>query len=171
MIKIKNIKIILVSFTRMILNSMQKREHCLVEWEDSRWIVLTSFSFMFPSIFALFHRLYFYSGLLILTSFISANYWRKATDSWRRNLDLFFAKISFFVFLYNGIRFVRTPVYIMTGYPGLFLLVYFYYLSCKHFREKKNGWVKFHCMFHLFMMGEQMIILDSMIKLQCSQNL
>lgn len=143
---------------------ISKREHCLVEWKESRWIVLTSFSFMVPSIFAFFHKFYFYSVLLMMTTLISANYWRKATYSWRRNMDLFFAKISFFIFLYNGILYVRTPVYIMMGFPGLFVIVYFYYMSCKNYEKKNNMWVIFHCMFHLLMMGEQFIILDSMVK-------
>jgi hypothetical protein len=91
----------------------------LAKYEDTKWLVLSSFLFCIPSIYAFITELHFHSGLLIFTSLISANYWRKATYSWRRNLDLMWSKLSFGVFVSNGIYYVREK-YFYLGYLGLF---------------------------------------------------
>lgn len=95
-------------------------------WQHSKWLVLSSFFFIIPSIYAYNNQLYNHSILLLFTSLISANYWRKATYSWRRNLDLIFAKISFITFVYNGIIYVKFIPYVITGYPMLIILLYCY---------------------------------------------
>jgi len=133
----------------------------IASWEHSKWLVLSSFFFTFPSIYAYINNLYYYSILLVFTSLISANYWRKATYSIRRNLDLFFAKLSFIIFLSNGIVYVKCVPYVITGYSGLILLLYCYYLSGKLLNIGNENWYKYHFIFHLIMAYEQFIILDS----------
>ena len=132
-------------------------------WDHSKWLVLSSFFFIIPVVYAYVNKLYFYAGILASTSFISANYWRIATYSWRRNADLVFAKISFTIFVSNGIIYVRTIPYIVTGYSGLLILLYCYYLSGKLLESKNTHWYKYHMIFHFIMMYEQLIILDSII--------
>lgn len=136
-------------------------EKYIAVWEQSKWLVLSSYFFIIPAVYAYINKLYYYSILLTCTSLISANYWRKATYSWRRNTDLIFAKISFTVFVTNGIIYVRQIHYIITGYSGLCILLYCYYLSGKLLEVKNNNWYKYHMLFHLIMMYEQLIILDS----------
>ena len=120
---------------------------------------------MFPAIYSYYYELYSYAVLLTLTSLISANYWRDATHGWRRDADLLFAKISFTVFVANGLYYVRITPYVIVGYPGLFLLSYCYYLSGKYLTEKNGLWWRFHMLFHLIMMCEQMMIIDSIVLL------
>lgn len=98
----------------------------LARWEETKWIVMSSFFFTVPSVYALILEKYSLSFLLLGTSLVSANYWRKA---WRRDLDLVFAKVSFTVFLYNGVIHVRTLPFVVSGYSGLCLLLFMYYLS------------------------------------------
>lgn len=138
-----------------------KDDVLIAVWKDTRWLVMSSCFFMIPSIYSYYKQLYMYSILLFLTSFISANYWKKATYSWRRNMDLVFAKISFTVFSTNGIIYVRYIPYVIMGYSGLIVLVYCYYCSGKLFELKNEHWWKYHVAFHLIMTFEQMIILDS----------
>ena len=70
-------------------------------------------------------KLYSYSNLLLATSLVSMNYWRKATYSWRRMMDLIISKITFSIFLYNGIISTRKCLKsIVFGYSGLFSLCY-----------------------------------------------
>jgi len=139
---------------------MTINEQLIVPWEYSRWIVLSSFLFMVPSTYAYYKHLYLYSEVSLLTSLISANYWRKASHSWRRQLDLTFAKLSFIIFFINFPRVTYMP-YIITGYPSLLVLAYCYFLSGKHFAAKNPVWIKYHMVFHFFVMVEQLIILDS----------
>jgi hypothetical protein len=76
-------------------------------------------------------------------------------------MDLIFAKISFVVFFSNGVYYVKSVGYVITGYSGIIVLLYCYYLSGKLFELKNNNWYKYHIMFHLIMAYEQTIIIDS----------
>jgi len=124
-------------------------------WEQTKWLVISSFFFTIPSVYAYVYALYSYAALLFLTSVISANYWRKATYSWRRNMDLVFAKISFVVFASNGIIYVRTLPCMVTGYLVLGGIIYCYYMSNK----TTSNWYKYHFMFHVMLACEQIIVL------------
>lgn len=143
----------------------------IAKWEQTKWLVLSSYFFIFPSFYAFFYKLYFYFILLFLTSLISANFWRIATYSWRRNMDLVFAKISFTVFVYNGIIYIKTPFFIIISYSGLFFIFYLYYLSGKLFNEKNFDWVKFHFLFHIILTFEQFIILYNILETKKNYNL
>ena len=145
-------------------NEYPEEEIYLAGWEESKWIVRSSFFFTVPSIYALVQEQYSLSLLLLGTSLVSANYWRKATYSWRRNLDLVFAKVSFTVFVYNGVIHVKSLPLVLSGYSGLGLLVYLFYLSNSLWEQKNKQWVNFHVLFHFLMMCEQLIILKSMQK-------
>ena len=152
----------------MMLISANKNEEIYVAyWDQSKWLVLSSFFFTIPAKYAYSNNLHLYSIILFFTSVISANYWRKATYSWRRNMDLIFAKFSFTVFVSNGIFYVRTLNYVILGYTGLIVLLYFYYLSTKLLQVKNNNWYKYHFGFHVIMTFEQFIIIDSILKYQC----
>jgi len=131
-------------------------------WQETKWLVVSSCFFLVPASYAYVLGLFPFSILLTCTSLISANYWRRATHSWRRYLDLVFAKISFTVFVIAGVYYVRYVPYVLYGYSLLIILVYCYYLSGKYLEEKNPIWLKFHFMFHLLMAYEQFIILDSM---------
>ena len=112
----------------------------------------SSFLFMIPAIYALCKAYYFHCFKLTFTSVISANYWKNAIHSWRRNADLVVSKIAFTVYVYNGIIYIK-PLknywIFITGYSGLLVLVYCYYLSNVLFREKNENWYKYHIAFHL----------------------
>lgn len=148
----------------MIISTKINNEKYIAELVHTKWLVLSSLVFMIPSTYAYFNKLYFFCVLLFFTSLISANYWRKATYSWRRNMDLVFSKISFVVFASNGILYVRTMHYLISGYTGLILLLYCYYLSGKLLELKKDNWYKYHIAFHFIIMYEQIIVIDSILK-------
>jgi hypothetical protein len=138
----------------------------IAEWNHSKWLVLSSGFFVIPSVYSYYIEFYGFSILLLLTSLVSANYWRKATYSWRRTTDLVFAKISFTIFVSNGLIYVRNIPYIITGYSGLVLLIYCYYLSDTLSKMKNEDWFKYHMLFHLIMTYEQLIIIDSIRRIQ-----
>lgn len=148
----------------MIVSTNRNDETYIAQWEHTKWLVLSSGFFVIPATYAYIHKLYSFCILLFFTSLISANYWRKATYSWRRTVDLFFAKISFVVFASNGVLYVRKMHYIIPGYAGLLVLLYFYYLSGKLYELKKENWYTYHFMFHCIMAYEQLIILDSILQ-------
>ena len=99
------------------------------------------------------------SGLLFATSVISANYWRNATCSWRRTLDLVFSKISFVIFFYNGIIYVKKIEHKIVGYTGTIFVLYCYYQSANLLQRKDENWWKYHFLFHVIIAMEQMLVL------------
>ena len=100
--------------------------------------------------------------MLTFRSIVSANYWRNAIHSWRRNADLIVSKIAFAIYLYDGMIYVRWTPFVITGYSGLAILMYCFYLSNIRFREKNENWYKYHFAFHCILSYEQLIILLSM---------
>jgi hypothetical protein len=131
--------------------------------ETSKWLVLSSFFFTIPSGYAYYKKYYVFAILLLTTSFISANFWKNATYSFRRNLDLIFSKISLVVFIINGIIHVRYIPYVISGYSGLVLLLYCFHLSNKYYIVGDENWYKYHMIFHFIVMCEQLIVIDSII--------
>jgi len=134
-------------------------------WCQTKWITLSSGLFLFSSGYAFNHSLYVDSIFLATTSIISANYWRKATYSWRRTLDLYVAKTMMTLYLYKGItyrQYNNNPI-IITGYSGLFGLGYMYYLSNKKYSEYDPLWYRYHVGFHILLTIEQFIVLNSIL--------
>ena len=139
-------------------------------WDHSKWLVLSSFLFTAPAIFAYNRELYLYSYLLVLTSLVSANYWRIATYSWRRNMDLVLAKISLFTFISTGVIHVRYIPYMIVGYGGMGGMFYSYTRSGKLWDVNNPDWYKYHVLFHIIMTMELFIILDSIPKTMDEKN-
>jgi hypothetical protein len=137
-------------------------EKYVAPWLQTKWLVMSSGFFLLPAWYAYLLRLNSFSLLLVATSLISANYWRKATYSWRRQVDLLFAKYSFAVFVGNGIIYVRKVEFAVPAYSGLVLILYCFYQSSQKWTLRDNTWFQFHFCFHLLMACEQWIILRSM---------
>ena len=133
----------------------------IAKWNESKWLVLSSFLFTIPAAFAFHHHLYSYSSLLLMTTVVSINYWRDARFSERRNLDIFVARTGFVVFFITGILRVTYTPYVIIGYTGTGCLALSYFISGKMWNEKNPNWYRYHMLFHLLLMCEQLIILDS----------
>lgn len=124
-------------------------------------LVLSSCSFVLPAICAFYYQLYFLGGVLIITTAVSAAFWMNAIYSWRRTLDLIVSKISFTIFVYNGVIHICWMPYIIIGYSNAIILCYCFYLSEYYYIKQNLCWINYHMMFHLFMMVEMFIIIKS----------
>lgn len=124
-------------------------------------IVVSSCLFLIPTIYSFYTKQYFYTTILLLTFGISANYWRKATIGFRRNLDLIFSKISFVIFIKNHIFYLYfdpslyknknlSIIYYIVSYSNLFFIVYFFRLSNYYYKINDRKWMRNHMLFHLF---------------------
>jgi hypothetical protein len=130
-------------------------------WEETKWLVLSSFFYLIPAINALYKKQYMNTYLLIITSLVSANFWRKATYSWRRNLDLVISKISFILFFFQEIKHITYRPYKLSGYTSLFVCINFYYLSNKYYTKKNPMWYKYHFLFHMTILYKIFLIINS----------
>jgi len=132
----------------------------LVEWRESRWLVLSSIMSLIPTAYSLFHSLFFLSSVSLISTAVSANYWRKATISSRRDLDLVLQKLIFIIYLSNGLYYIRGYRNIIFV-PCSIYLIYNYYYSNLLYNEKKNEWLIYHLRFHMMVLIGQMIVLES----------
>jgi hypothetical protein len=135
----------------------------IAPWEQTKWITLSSMFFIIPATYAFFNNIYYHSSLLFITSAVSANYWREAKPSWRRDLDFTVAKISVITGVSTGIMYLRSPFYLTIFAAGLAGLSYCYYLS-NHLHAIKNpNWWKYHVAFHALLTCEQFLVFHNMI--------
>jgi hypothetical protein len=130
----------------------------LAPWAETRWITLSSCLLLLPSYYAYLRQFYIYSAIILGTSIVSANYWRHATYSWRRTLDLWVAKGTVTFFTVNGVLIYNIP-YMVAAYGGLIPLAYCYYLSDTKFRANNAQWVLYHFLFHCMLIYETLLII------------
>jgi len=116
----------------------QEYDIYLASWEHTKWLVLSSSFFLFPSMFAFYHHLYFHSFLLCSTSIISANYWRKPTYSWRRTMDLLFSKISFSWFFLHGVFYIHSTPHLIFAVSNTCLFSSCFILSSYYFYKDQD---------------------------------
>jgi len=64
-------------------------------WKYSRWLTLSSLFFLVPAGVAWRSGSRNLSSLYVVTSLVSANYWRRCERGFRRNADLVVAKLCF----------------------------------------------------------------------------
>lgn len=137
-------------------------EKRIAYWNTSKWLVLSSGYFLIPAMYAFYYEEYFYSNVLSIVSIVSMNYWRDATDSYRRTLDIVCARTSFLLFFYNGVKYATNPQVKKVGYLNLCLILFFYCRSHKQYSRNNMDWVTSHMLFHLFIAVNQLLVLDSM---------
>ena len=123
------------TYTTIIITTINNNNNLLVEWKDSRWLVLSSTLFGLPSIYGFQKRAVLHFTLLVITSGVSVGYWVCANHSWRRNLDICVSNTSTVVFLVSGIYKIHT-VYVCMFYPGCLGFLYMYYILVNYYRKK-----------------------------------
>jgi hypothetical protein len=133
----------------------------VAEWKESKYIVFSSSFFMAPAIYGFYNNLYLLPVVLVLTTFFSMNYWRRATYSWRRIADRTFAKIAFAFFFINGVTHVTYRPYLITGHTATTILLYCYYMSNKY--HHLPVWWKYHMVFHLMLTYNQFLVINSIV--------
>ena len=146
--------------------------------EETKWIVLSSFFFGIPGIWYLTEHLdeeytnpiNAFSTMLILTSLISANYWRDAKRGWRRNADLILAKITFATGVYYSFQYVVNIPMLISIFSMFPFLFHFYKQSSKLLFQKKREWAKYHFMFHILLAVGATLTLRGIEIANCIEN-
>jgi hypothetical protein len=141
----------------------ETKSKIIADWSISKWLFMSSFLFMIPCIYSWYNSLYAFSILLLCVAISSANYWRDAKYSYRRNIDIFFARTSFIIFFINGIYYVKDTPNLIISYFTLFMLLLNYYISGQLYEMNYENWWKYHAAFHFFVSYLQLIVLNSII--------
>jgi len=115
----------------------------ITDWSYSKYVVASSFFFQVPALYAYRHDLYPEAVASFITSILSMNYWRDAKHSWRRDVDIYWARSAGLYYFVNGVQ------YSYVGIPGCMLMLYLYYQSNVQYEKNKLGnWYMYHMAFH-----------------------
>ena len=129
--------------------------------EQSKYLFGTSIFFMAPALYAFLNNYPFMSGMISLTSLVSANFWRKPDYSIRRDCDLIITKISYAIQCYNAAKYINNTKYMLFYYPFFMMSSYSYSKSNKLYINKNKKWFYYHITMHLSVITELFIILNS----------
>ena len=96
-----------------------KRNVFPIPWYESLYLIVSSCFFLFPGYYAFHENLPFHGVVSIVTTIVSANYWRHAIEGTRRNVDLIVAKVSFMIYCISGFWFAGDWRLYAIGVPGM----------------------------------------------------
>jgi len=121
----------------------------LVKWHQSKWLVLSSLSFL-PTVYKSYLQKYYYlSGGLFIVTFSSMNYWRKATNGWRRQIDFFTSKTMALYMFYNGIQYIDMNSLAGVYFTICVMFIYCYNRSNQLYLLQNENWMYYHIFFHI----------------------
>ena len=134
----------------------------IAPFKQTKWIVLSSFSFILPSLFGLYKKEYCLSTASTCVFLCSLNYWRDARYSIRRNIDIIVAYTVSLTYVIYGHLYVGNSIVLYTGFP-IGCIIYGLYNTSKnkYYANKHNfSWVKYHMLFHFITACEQVIVIN-----------
>ena len=130
-------------------------------FKQSKYLVGTSLLFLIPASYAYISHMPYITTITTITSLVSANFWRHANYSIRRDCDLIVSKCAMAVMCYNSAMYVTTLNVAATSYPCLGLLTYTYYKSHQLYNVKKENWLTYHMATHILLTYEQIAIIGA----------
>lgn len=150
---------------KKLIGKREEKTDVYANPDESFPIVITSLSFMVPGSLC-FHLNMRKQGMMVCAnSIISTLFWMNAKeDSWRRQLDLAFAKLSMILFMHT--QYMHFTNLNQAGFATVFnLLTYHCYLLSKYYHERGyKCWKKFHVGFHMCVLGNISYFIHQMLQ-------
>jgi len=117
-------------------------------WEQSKWICLSSLLFLIPAYYSYRIRYYHYSFILILITIVSINYWRNPLYSLRRTMDYILA-VSFNIWItLLAVIYIREPILFVSFWGIYCVLIYCNHMSGVFLDKEDENWWKYHVICH-----------------------
>ena len=117
----------------------------LIPTISSKWLVLSSCTFLIPAVRAFHHSFYLYSMISLCTTLFSINHWRRAECGLRRRMDRVVARGAFIVYVFTGYMHLNP----LDSSVCLFPICLCYWLACVLSYNNYSCWVVMHFLFHL----------------------
>jgi len=131
----------------------------------------SSFLFSLPAFYAYEKGAPFYFYNLLLTTFLSANYWYDPVIGLRKYMDVLHATSTFVYFFYKGSKHVKNIENAMVGYSGALVCIGSYACSHYYYSKKRPYWVYYHLLFHLSAMGLQFYVVNLLTQTASSKQI
>ena len=127
-------------------------------FSETKYLVLSSLTFLIPGLISYNFGFIIYSLLSISTTIFSINHWRCAENGIRRTLDVFMARFAFIVYFISGLFYLQNITALLT----ITLISSSYLISC-HLSVKQNSyWLHAHVLFHIFVSSTKILIIINM---------
>ena len=127
-------------------------------FEQKKYVCLSSSIFALPAIYALYRGIMYYPYINAAITLASLNYWRNPENDWRRTIDMSIAHGSFVYYFIDGYRNLKNITFLF-GVLCTCNMGYNYLYSHFLYKCENKNWWKFHIMFHLHVIFQQMLIL------------
>ena len=124
-------------------------------------LILSSSSFLLPSYYAYINKYYGLSVISLLVSIISTGHWYRTSNFTLRMMDLIMAKIGFVAYFTKLILYTKVDLFEIFLLNMMFV---FYFLSNNRITNKKEDWVYYHMIFHIFVTIDQIMTIKGLLK-------
>jgi len=118
----------------------------IAEWDVSKYLVVSSCTFLIPCVYAYTQQLYTHSAVIAICTVASINFWRDAVYSYRRTADVVCARASILWGIYECIQASSSMWYI---FEVSLMIGGTYVISKIRYRQKHPHWLYYHIAFHL----------------------
>jgi hypothetical protein len=133
-------------------------------FEETKWLVMTSVTFLIPAVYAFVSSLYLYGCISLFTSALSCNHWRDAEDGVRRAVDCHAARIGFAIYAISAFMYSSGIFLYGLVIPVIIITVTLFFISNHLSIQGHPRWHVVHAAFHLFVTIGSCIVIYSVIK-------
>lgn len=133
-------------------------------FEETKWLVMSSCTFLIPTVYAFASSLYLYGCVSLFTMVFSINHWRDAEDGIRRAIDCYAAYICFVVFFVSGCIYCRGIYLYVYGLLITIITVTLFLISNHLSIQGHNRWYFAHMLFHLSVIVSESLIIYCIVQ-------
>jgi hypothetical protein len=118
----------------------------ITSFSYSKYIVGSSLLFQIPAYYAYQKNIYSVAASCCITSLLSINYWRHSCYSWRRTMDIYWARTAGIYYFLWGYQHAPCKI---TYINHTCVMIWFYYEACRQFHINPLGnWYIYYMTFH-----------------------
>ena len=133
-------------------------------FEETRWLVMSSCTFLFPTVYAFVSSLYLYGCISLFVTIFSCNHWRDAEDGVRRAIDCHVARISFVIYATSAFMYSSGMFLYGLVIPVIIIVVTLFFISHYLSIQGHPRWHFVHAAFHLFVTIGSCVVIYSVLK-------
>jgi len=132
----------------------ENKKYEILPWH-AKTLIGTSLITIIPIYVAFCRELWFHCATSSGTMVFSILYWAYPIHSWRRNIDLLYAKFSFVVYLGSGVIFIPYGFPFFIFICGSYSIANMYRLTYIYPKQ----WIYYHAIFHLLSIMTKLYII------------
>jgi len=142
------------------INNTKIKEIYVAEWDQTKWLVLSSLIFSITTVYAYYNKLYYHFFILLCLLVSSINYWRKATYSLRGQIYIIAYGTSYIIFFIDGLIYLRSIKETSINIYLISFIIRCYYSSLKAYKQNNDVWYMYYILAQTATVYSHILILD-----------